>query len=173
MPRKAPILVTAAGLVVACASLPSAQRTKVEIRPGGSESQLTVNGIIHQYETGHHYLRSRVDLDQKSVRHELFVSSRVTEPNQTFARAEGQGEASLEVFPIDSKWLGCPHGFCSWAIEWGIEFPDEVLRANLGGYSLTGFTTSGSEVEIEVTPAQIWDQLAAVDSLLVWGKGRP
>jgi hypothetical protein len=163
----------AAGLLMACASLPSAQRAKVEIRPVESDSELAVDGITSPYETGYHYLRSRVDLNQKSVNHELFVSSRVTEPDQTFVRAEGQDERPLETFPIESKWLGCPHGFCSWAIEWGVELSDEVLRANLEGYSLTGFTTSGSEVEITVTPAQIWNQLAAVDSLLVWGRGRP
>ncbi|MFC1660768.1 hypothetical protein ACFL3S_04765 [Gemmatimonadota bacterium] len=145
----------------------------MEIEPGESESELTVNGLIHQDESGHHYLRSHVNLELRSASHELFVSSRLTEPDQVFVRAEGGDTTPLTTFPIGSKWLGCPHGFCSWAIEWGVEFPDELLRSNLDGYSVRGHTASGTEVEISITRGQIWSQLAAADSLLVWGRKTP
>jgi hypothetical protein len=157
------------GFLLSCASLPSAQRAKVEIETGASASESVVNGITHPYELGFHFLRSVVDPKESTVRHGLFVSTKVTDPDQVIVQAEGPAETPLAFETLGTKWAGCPQGFCSWTLEWEIELSDVFLRKNLDGYLLQASTNRGTAMELEVTSGQIWSQLVAVDSILVWG----
>jgi hypothetical protein len=158
------------GFLLSCASLPSAQRAEVEIQPGPSEAEALVNGITNAYELGYHYLRSIVDTKGRTVRHELFISTRVTDPDQTIVQAEGPKDTHHTPIPIETKWAGCPQGFCSWTLEWSVVLQDDLLRKNLDGFSVGASTNRDKDLKLEVTSGQIWRQLVAVDSIMVWGK---
>ena len=166
--RKAPAM-GLVGFLLSCASLPYAQRSEVEIQPGSVESESVVVGITQSYELGYHYLRSVVNSKESTVSHVLLVATRVTDPDQVIATAEGPEDTPLSHSPLETKWAGCPQGFCSWTLEWEIELPDKLLRKNLDGYPVKALTTRQTDVEFRVTSGQIWRQLVAVDSIMVWG----
>ncbi|MGH7481796.1 MAG: hypothetical protein ACRELV_06535, partial [Longimicrobiales bacterium] len=84
-----------------------------------------------------------------------------------WARANSQEAEPLEFVEIASDVVTCSgYGGCSYHESFGASIPHRALLASSEGYRVKFYARDGSELVINVTPAQIAAQLAAIENVV-------
>jgi hypothetical protein len=107
-------------------------------------------------------LRSFVDRQTGAAAHQLYVAASYDALRDWDAAHDGVGQA-LELVPVSRYKIACDsRGECSYAEEFAAILPENELRANTGGFSVSFTDRAGDAQKITVSGGQAEAQLAAV-----------
>jgi hypothetical protein len=113
-------------------------------------------------ETNFFCLRSFVDRQTGESVHQLYVAASYDAKRDWDAARDGAGQA-LVFIPISRYEIACDgKNNCSYAEEFAATIPENELRQNLKGFSVTFTDRAGDTQTITVSADQIAAQLAAL-----------
>lgn len=113
--------------------------------------------------TNYDALRSLLDTRTGETRTQLYIEDSYSGSERGWNAAQDAAGKLLRFIPISSNKITCDNG-CSYAEEFAVNLPDDLLKAGKDGVSVFLTAKSGARMAIMVPQAQIADQLAAIAS---------
>jgi len=111
----------------------------------------------------HYYIRSWINKRTAVVTHQLYVSVWYRGEWHYYQRANGQDAMPIPFTEISRDVVSCAGGRgCVLSEDFGIDLSDAVLAANPLGFSVKFYAKDGADFILQISQAQIREQLQAV-----------
>jgi len=114
-------------------------------------------------DTNFYCLRSWLDRNSGEVTHQLYLTESYSGAKRNWNAASDNRGSPLRFVPIRSDEISCDRN-CSYAEEFAAALPENLLRGNPQGFSVSFTSASGARLTIPVADKLITKQLAAVDA---------